>query len=296
MTALDGLDLRVEPGEIVGLIGHNGAGKSTFINIAAGLERSDAGSVLVAGYDAQRAPRQARSRLGLAPQNLALYLHATGWDNLRLFAGLAGLRGRRMRRRIDEVTTAMGLSGLLERPVGLLSGGQQRRLQAATALLHRPPVLLLDEPTVGADLEARRALLAVIRNYAEHGAAICYTTHYLSELEELGASLAVLAAGKVIARGTRDDLLADLPGNLRLRFAGRPPAHLVAACPNGSMSPTGELTIPTHRPAAELANVMRILGGAAEFLTGVDIAAADLDDLYLHLVARQTSTEASRSG
>jgi ABC-2 type transport system ATP-binding protein len=255
-VALDGFDLTVRAGEIVGLVGHNGAGKSTFVGVVAGLIRSDAGRVLVGGVDVARQPRRVRAMLGLAPQEIALYLSATVRQNLRLFGGLAGLGRRALHGAIAETATALSVADLLDRPVGLLSGGQQRRVQAATALLHRPPVLLLDEPTVGADPAARQALLAVVRERASAGAAVCYTTHYLPELDDLGASLAVAANGRVIARGTREELVAGLPSELRI---------------NG-----GSRVVRTADPSRALAELL------AEGLDvrEVDIRHPSLDDLY----------------
>jgi ABC-2 type transport system ATP-binding protein len=209
--ALDGFDLTVAAGEIAGLVGHNGAGKSTFARITAGLTRPDAGAVRIDGLDVGRAAARVRPILGLAPQELALYPTATARENLFAFAGLYGLRRADAKRRIAELADRLALGQVLDRRVRDLSGGQQRRLQAATAMIHRPRVLLLDEPTVGADPITRDALLAVVRATADDGAAVVYTTHYLPELDTLGATLAVADHGRVIARGTRADLLATVP-------------------------------------------------------------------------------------
>jgi ABC-2 type transport system ATP-binding protein len=263
-SALAGFDLTVDAGEIVGLVGHNGAGKSTLVGIVAGLIRADSGRVLVGGVDAARA----RAMIGLAPQEIALYLAATLRDNLVLFGRLAGLRGRALRAAIDETVTALDLTGILDRPVGVLSGGQQRRAQAATALLHRPPLLLLDEPTVGADPTAREALLTVVRDRAAAGAAVCYTTHYLPELADLGATIAVAARGRIIARGSQRELLADLPGELRVTLG------------------SGERRIVrTADPSAALADVL----AAGHTVRAVDIARPSLDDLYRALEATRVA-------
>jgi ABC-2 type transport system ATP-binding protein len=212
-VALDGFDLAVESGEIAGLVGHNGAGKSTFARVTAGLVTPDAGTVRVDGMNASRAVDRVRPILGLAPQELALYPTATARQNLFAFAGLYGLRRRDARRRIDQLAAALVLGDVLDRRVRNLSGGQQRRLQAATAMIHQPRVLLLDEPTVGADPITRDALLAVVRAAARDGAAVVYTTHYLPELDTLDATLAVADHGRVVARGSRTELLATVPGS-----------------------------------------------------------------------------------
>src|SRR6266508_576911 len=214
ILALDSMDLTVAAGETTGLIGHNGAGKSTVMALAAGLLRPDSGAVTVAGVSPIRQPRHARALLGIAPQELALYPSLTVREHLRLFGRLAGVRGTALHRQIDQIAQAMCLTEVLDRPAGLLSGGQRRRTHTATALLHHPRVLLLDEPTAGADPTTREALLAAVRAQADAGTAVCYITHYLSELDTLQATVAVLAHGRVIARGARQDLLAALPSEV----------------------------------------------------------------------------------
>ncbi|HUG83834.1 MAG TPA: ABC transporter ATP-binding protein, partial [Euzebya sp.] len=202
-TVLNAVDLQVARGEIVGLIGPNGAGKTTLVSIVAGLVRPDEGTIAIGGVDPQRTPLRARRLIGLAPQDLGVYPTATVAENLHLFAGLAGLRRGEAKRHIAELAQVLGLAALLQQRVQTLSGGQKRRLHTAAALLHRPPLALLDEPTVGADVETRAMLLRVVRDLADEGTAVVYTTHYLHELEHLGATIAVLEQGRVVARGTQ---------------------------------------------------------------------------------------------
>jgi ABC-2 type transport system ATP-binding protein len=206
--ALAGFDLSVAPGEITGLIGPNGAGKTTFVEIVTGLVRPDAGRVLVGGQDALRS-RTVRRLIGVAPQELALYQSVTVRENLELFGGLAGLRGQGLRAAISRVLDELALGPVAGQQTGALSGGQRRRVQAATAMVGSPPLLLLDEPTAGADPQTRSALLAAVRARAAAGTAVLYTTHYLPELDELDATLALARGGVVIARGTRDELTED---------------------------------------------------------------------------------------
>ncbi|MEU6780154.1 ABC transporter ATP-binding protein [Nonomuraea angiospora] len=250
VAALDGFDLRVEPGEIVGLVGHNGAGKTTFFEIAAGLTRPDAGRVAV------------RGEVGMAPQQLALYPSVTVRETLRLFGGLAGLRRRALAGAVEAVAEELALTEVLDRRVSVLSGGQQRRAQAATALLPDPDVLLLDEPTAGADPETRTALLAAVRRRADGGAAVVYCTHYLPELTELKATIAVARSGRVIARGTGAELLKGLPGEVRVTLDD------------------DEITVATTDPTATLAALLRDLDRPVR---GIDIRQPSLDDLYKDL-------------
>ncbi|MFG2793485.1 ABC transporter ATP-binding protein [Streptomyces sp. NPDC048419] len=264
--ALDGFDLTVAPGEIVGLIGHNGAGKTTFVEIVTGLVRPDAGRIRIGPHDALRDGRAARGLLGVAPQELALYGSATARENLKLLAGLAGLRGRRRDAEIDRVLDELRLTAVADRPTGILSGGQRRRVQAATAMVGCPSLLLLDEPTAGADPETRAALLAAVKARAAAGAAVLYTTHYLPELVDLDATLALARAGRVIARGTQDELTRDLPGELHVTFAD-------PAVP--------EMRLPTTDPGADLAALLT----SGRTPASVDVRRPGLDDLYRSLEA-----------
>ncbi|MGW2182066.1 ABC transporter ATP-binding protein [Streptomyces sp. NPDC001732] len=259
IQALGGFTLSVAPGEIVGLVGHNGAGKSTFVEVVSGLIRADGGTVSVAGHT----PHAGRHLVGVCPQHLALYPSFTVREHLKLFGGLFGLRRGALRDAIDEVAVDLRLTEFLDRPAGFLSGGQQRRAQAGAALIHRPALLLLDEPTAGADPETRQALLETVRRRADDGAAVVYTTHYLTELTELEATLAVAKRGRVIARGTADELLTGLPGEVRLTFD------------DGT-----EERRSTDDPTGALAGM---LAAAGRPVASVDVRKPDLDDLYRSL-------------
>ncbi|MEU7694451.1 ABC transporter ATP-binding protein [Microbispora hainanensis] len=265
-NVLDGFDLTVAPGEITGLIGHNGAGKTTFVEVVTGLVRPDAGRLWVAGHDALRSGSAVRRLLGVAPQELALYNRVSVREHLRLFAGLAGLRGRRRDAETTRVLDELHLAPVADRPAGVLSGGQRRRVQAATAMVGSPPLLLLDEPTAGADPETRAALLAAVRARAEAGAAVLYTTHYLPELVDLDATVALARAGRVIARGSQQELTRDLPGELRVAFDD--PAE-------------PELRLPTTDPGADLAALL----ASGRTPVSVDVRRPGLDDLYRSLEA-----------
>lgn len=263
-AVLDGFDLAVAPGEIVGLIGHNGAGKTTFVEIVTGLVRPDESALRVGDVDALRAGRAARRLLGVAPQELALYNRVTVRENLRLFAGLAGLRRRDRDAAIARVLGELHLTGLAGRIVGVLSGGQRRRVQAAAALVGSPPLLLLDEPTAGADPETRSALLAVVKARADAGAAVVYATHYLPELVGLDATVALVRAGRVLARGTQHELTRHLPGELHVTFA------------DGT-----DLRLATTDPGTDLAALL----ASGRTPAAVEVRRPNLDDLYHSLEA-----------
>lgn len=283
---LSGVDLDIGPGEVVALLGPNGAGKTTLVSIVAGLRAADAGVVRVGEVDARRHPRRVRSLIGLAPQHLGVYPTLSVRDNLALFARLSGTPHRQVATQIETVTEALQLTELSDRKVGVLSGGQQRRVHTAMALLHRPRLLFLDEPTVGADVESRRQILAVVHDLAADGAAICYATHYLGEVEELNARVAVLDRGRIVESGTVGELTQRHgTTGLRLVFAGEAP-ELDGFVRDGSMA-----TIETDDPGGVAARVLAQLGEAASALTSVEIVRPSLETAYLALTTRSDEAE-----
>lgn len=223
---LSDVTLRLNPGEIVGLLGPNGAGKSTLISIASGSLHPDSGSVTVDGVDVRTHRATAAALIGSAPQHLGIYPSLTLRENVRAFAGLHGLRGATLRRRSDDVIESVGLASSAGVPAEQLSGGQKRRLHLAMALTHSPRLLFLDEPTVGADVESRQQILDLVRRIAGDGTAVLYTTHYLNELEQLPARIALLHHGTLRDLG-EVAMLMKTPGDgavrARVPDAGAPP-------------------------------------------------------------------------
>ena len=278
VRALNGFDLHVDAGEITGLIGHNGAGKTTFVEVVTRLIKPDAGELTICSTDALRGRRPARELVGVCPQEIALYRSATVRDNLRLFGALAGLRRAARHDAIRRLAAELMLENLLDRPVGLISGGQQRRVQAASAMIGDPPLLLLDEPTAGADPQTRAALLRSVRARAEAGAAVVYTTHYLPELTSLAATLAVVRHGQVIARGEQACLLAGLPSTVRLRF-GSGPVRLPPLLAERAVRDGEEWRLTSADPPADLAAM--VSAGCSP--TFVDVTRPELDDLFAAL-------------
>ncbi len=265
VNALDGFSLSVAAGEIVGLVGHNGAGKTTFVEIVSGLIRQDSGYITIGG----KPPATARGNIGVTPQHLGLYPSITVREHLELFGRIAGLRRDALASAIEELAVALRLTEIMDRRTGVLSGGQQRRTQTATALVHRPSLLLLDEPTAGADLETRQAMLDVVKQRAADGTAVVYTTHYLPELTELDASIAVIRGGRIIARGSYDELAAGLPGEVRLVFDDEQ-----------------DLRVSTTEPTATLID---LLSRTDRNVTSVELHNPSLDDLYRSLAVSNAS-------
>ncbi|CAA9275519.1 MAG: hypothetical protein AVDCRST_MAG41-3209 [uncultured Corynebacteriales bacterium] len=290
LRVLDGVDLTVGTGEVVGLLGPNGAGKTTLVSIVAGLRRADAGRVVALGADVTADPGAVRDRLGLAGQELGIYPVHTVAENLRLFGTLGGLRGPALAASVEDLADALELTDLLGRRAGTLSGGQKRRVHTACALVHRPRLVLLDEPTVGADPESRLRLLQLVRRLAAEGATVLYTTHYLGEIEDLDARVVILAGGTVRADGGVAELVA---GHTRreivLRFDGPPPE---LDWP-GARRADAALHLPAADPATETVRALQLLGDGRTRLTGIEMGRASLEQAYLAILAGSGSGSGS---
>jgi ABC-2 type transport system ATP-binding protein len=222
-VAVAELDLGVGAGEVLGLAGRNGAGKSTTLALLAGALEPDAGHITLAGEPFTRRRPELRRVIGLVPQEAAVYPELSPRDNLACFGGLYGLSGAALRRRSDELLEITGLTALADAPAARLSGGMRRRLSLAAGVLHRPRLLLLDEPTAGLDLEFRPRLAEVVRALAREGTAVVWAGHDLAELEQVWDTVVVLDRGRAVARTT----VAGLVG--RSGAADEPPATLEAA-------------------------------------------------------------------
>jgi ABC-2 type transport system ATP-binding protein len=280
--ALQEVDLTVAPGQVVGLLGPNGAGKTTLLSIIAGLLPADAGTVRVNGSDVGRDPLRAQRSLGFAPQTTGLYEPLTVEENLRFFGELAGLRRRQLDRRVTEVCEGLLLGGLRSRKCQHLSGGEKRRVHTAIALISQPPLLMLDEPTVGADIETRIALLELVQDLAAAGTGVLYTTHYLPEVEVLDAAVVLVNEGRVIARGSVDQLIDEHgTGELELQFRG--PAPLLDVDGLSVQRDGDRLFVSTPSPAPIAAQILQNLDSDINRLDGVSILRPSLESVFLNL-------------
>jgi len=221
--ALDGVSFEVAAGEIVGLLGPNGAGKTTTLSILATLRRPDAGDAEVAGVSTRSDPARARRLLGLVPQSIAVYPTLTARENLRCFAGVLGLGGRSGAEAARSALATVGLADRANDVVATFSGGMQRRLNLACALLQRPAVLLLDEPTVGVDPQSRERILDTVREQAAAGTAVLYSTHLVDEAERLCDRVVLIDHGRVVAAGSPAELTRQADGDIRLVLVTRDP-------------------------------------------------------------------------
>ena len=245
VTALDDVSLEIARGELFGLLGPNGAGTSTLMSLVAGLRAPDAGPLTLDGAPLSSGNADARRGLGLVPQSIALYEELSAEQNLRIFGQLYGLRGAELRARVDEALAAVQLADRRRGIVKSFSGGMQRRLNLAAALLHHPKVLLCDEPTVGVDPQSRHAIFEYLERLNRDGLTIIYSTHYMEEATRLCSRIGIIDHGKILALGTLDELLAQLPFEDEITF----PASDVTAGLTPRLAALGSLASSngTHR-------------------------------------------------
>jgi ABC-2 type transport system ATP-binding protein len=213
IRAVQDVSFEVQAGEIYGLLGPNGAGKTTTISMIAGLLRPESGSVAVNGVDVWTEPNRAKQAMGVVPQEIALYEDLSAQENLQFWGQLAGLSRTQAKQRAAELLKALALEGRAKDPVKAYSGGMKRRINIGCALLHRPKLLLLDEPTVGIDPQARSNILEFVRGLCSDGTAILYTTHYLEEAESLCRRIGIIDQGQLLAEGSLAELQKRLGGD-----------------------------------------------------------------------------------
>ncbi len=280
IRALRGVDLHVSAGSIVSLLGRNGAGKSTLLSVIAGLIKADAGSVVVDGVDVLAHPRRATGLVGIAPQSTGIYPTLTVQENLEFFGELAGLKRVERRQRAIDIADQLGLSELLGRKGTALSGGEQRRLHTGCALVHRPKVLMLDEPTVGADVTTRVQLIDAVKQLAADGAAIIYTTHYLPEVEALDASIVIIDNGMVLASGSKAQLMASHRA-IGLQFETAAPLSETDVQTLGITAVgTKKYQLPNEN---DVRGLVHLLGDRDVTVTAVETIQPDLESVFLSI-------------
>ncbi len=283
--ALDGIDLQIGQGEFFGLLGPNGAGKSTLINIIAGLTRADHGRTAVMGYDVVRQYQQARRCIGVVPQELVFDPFFTVREVLRIQGGYFGL-GRENDDWIDELLHELMLTDKADTNMRALSGGMKRRVLIAQALVHRPDVVVLDEPTAGVDVEIRKLLWNFIQRQHRDGQTIVLTTHYLEEAESMCERIAILNHGRVIALDSKQELLNSALNSIqRVRINCHAPLITVPAALSAKLisleGTTLELAL--HRDSDSIIEVLEILRAAGNEVADLHTERADLEDVFMEL-------------
>ena len=287
MRALKGIDLKIKRGSIFGLLGPNGAGKSTFINILAGLVTKTGGTAKIWGLDVDRHPRSSRAAIGVVNQEITMDPFFTPLQALELQAGYYGVP--KADRRSMDILAAVGLDDKKDAYVRQLSGGMKRRLMVAKALVHNPPVLILDEPTAGVDVELRRSLWAYVRQLHDNGTTIILTTHYLEEAEELCDEIAIISHGEVLAQEPTPQLLARLDQRL-LKITPRVP---LTALPdslsdlNATIADDGVINITFHSSETGIGRLLERVRDAGIGVADLSTEQPNLEDVF---VAMTTET------
>jgi len=290
--AVDGVSFRVLAGQTVGLLGPNGAGKSTIVGMLCGLLAPDGGDIVLGGERVTPGAAAVKRRIGVVPQDLALYDDLSALENLKLFGALYGLRGKLLMERVDKVLGQVNLADRARDKPATFSGGMKRRLNIAAALMHDPQLLILDEPTVGVDPQSRNAIFDTLEALQAQGKALIYTSHYMEEVERLADHIVIIDHGKVLADESPASLHSRLAAQAALRVELAEPAHAVLL--DGLRSQRGVTSLNAEGAAldiglAQAADALPVMGWLQQagcrplhFAT----ARTSLEDIFLNLTGR----------
>lgn len=292
LTAVDDVSVHISEGETFGLLGPNGAGKTTSISIICGLLTADGGTVTVAGEQISPTSTRGRSAIGLVPQDLAIYPDLTAEENLEFFGHLYGMTGMPLRDRVDEVLDLVGLADRRDDQTREYSGGMKRRLNIGIGLLHRPRLLVLDEPTVGVDPQSRNAILESVESLSREGMAVLYTTHYMEEAERLCDRVAIIDEGRIQAEGTRRELVSMVGEKDRVAIEGT--GDLTGAAEalraldgvTDASASDHRIDVLTTNSSAILPELLSTVAGSGGAITGVEVEEPNLEAVFLHLTGK----------
>ena len=290
--AVKSINFTAAEGEILSLLGPNGAGKSTTISMLSGLLEPTGGEASIMGFDVRKSPAEAKGCLGVVPQELALYPDLSARENLVFWGKMYGLRGAALKKRVDEVLAVIGLVDRQKDRISKFSGGMKRRVNIGAALLHKPRVVIMDEPTVGIDPQSRRHILDNVKELNRQGMTVLYTTHYMEEAEELSNHIAIMDQGEIIAYGTHEALIQMVGEETQIDLSLDSARSQVAAAWDqvtgvSSVAKTDDLVTvlvdDSNRVLPQLFDTANRLG--ARILT-VDIQEPNLETVFLHLTGR----------
>ncbi|MBZ9685521.1 ABC transporter ATP-binding protein [Clostridium estertheticum] len=291
--AVDNLSLSIKEGEIFGLLGPNGAGKTTTINTILGLSKKDSGEVKIFGKSMDKSEGEIKRNTGIVPQNIALFNDLKAYENVEFFGRLYGLRGRLLKERVEE---ALEFTGLLDRKNDYplkYSGGMQRRLNIACAIVHKPKLIIMDEPTVGIDPQSRNHILNSVRRMNESGSTVIYTSHYMEEVEELCTDIAIMDHGKVIAKGTKEHLksLVEKEEKLTVTLSNVNYTMVeqirkisgVIDCELGDR----KLTVTSQNGSKNLSRIIDSINNSNSEILGIDVDKPSLEGVFLTLTGKK---------
>lgn len=290
-NAVSGLNFQIGEGEIFGLLGPNGAGKTTTTAMLATQQQPSGGDAMLFGHSVCKEPYLVRQMIGIAPQEICLYPKLTAVENLQFFGRIYGVNEAELSKRIDELLDLVGLDGHRDDQVSTFSGGMKRRLNLVVSLVHRPKLILLDEPTAGVDPQSREQILKIIRVLRDDGSAILYTTHYMEEAERLCDRLGILSEGKLVAVGTLDALMSGLEFAEIIELRGLPAGNDLAGMQtlrgvSRVERSEGIVRLYVKRAADFLFPLQKIISRSGQNVR-VKIAPLSLENLFLHLTGRE---------
>lgn len=292
LTAVDDVSFTIAQGETYGLLGPNGAGKTTTISMVAGLVPADVGTVTLVGESMGPERVAVKKHIGLVPQDLAIYPELTARENLTFFGRLQGLGGKELAGRVDEVLELVALADRAKDATKEYSGGMKRRLNIGVGLLHRPTLLVLDEPTVGVDPQSRNAILESVEALSGEGMAVLYTTHYMEEAERLCDRIAIMDSGRIQAEGTRNELIRLTGGLDHIRLLGSGAIEEAAQRLRGlpaverADAEHGELLLTVRDAPTAVASIVTTATTSGMELRDVEISRPNLESVFLHLTGK----------
>jgi ABC-2 type transport system ATP-binding protein len=293
-VAVDRVSFSIDAGEIYGMLGPNGAGKTTSISMIAGILARDGGEISIDGIDIDAGP-PARALIGIVPQSITLYPDLTARENLNFWGRMYDLSGDRLKLAVDGALEAVGLTPRADDIASTFSGGMQRRLNLACGILHQPKLLILDEPTVGVDPQSRSAIFDLVERLRDDGTAILYTTHYMEEAERLCTRIGIIDAGKLIAEGTRSELVAKLGRDARIEIGlghggeGLNGAISVITALEGVRAAQvidDHITVSADRGAHRLPALLSALLSAGLVAESIKVVEPNLEDVFLSMTGR----------
>jgi len=290
--AVQDASFTADSGEVLSLLGPNGAGKSTTISMLSGLLQPTDGEARIMGYSVTREPEHAKASLGVVPQDIALYPDLSARENLVFWGKMYGLRGAGLKSRVDEVLEVIGLADRQRDHVGKFSGGMKRRVNIGAALLHKPAVIIMDEPTVGIDPQSRRHILDNVKELNQQGMTVLYTTHYMEEAAELSNHIAIMDKGRVIAHGTHDELIKMVGEQTRIDITLNTEAEKILPVWQKTEgvskidSLDGRVTALVDDSNRVLPRLFDAASRMDVRITSVDIQEPNLETVFLHLTGR----------